>query len=150
MQVVNLIDILSDRWSMIVIRDLFFGKKKFKDFMSSNEKISTSVLTSRLKLLCKKKIIDNEVSIDDSKIKHYFLTDKGIDLYPIIFEMSSWSLRNYSQKFENTVRYNSINVDEFILNKIRHKRKTLSKNSYILYRQKLAIKFRKDILANAG
>ena len=66
---------------MIIIRDLFNGKKTFGDFLASVEKISTSVLTSRLELLKSYKIIDFVPSVKDKKVKIYYLTDKGVDLF---------------------------------------------------------------------
>ena len=84
---------------MIIIRDLFNGKKTFGDFLASVEKISTSVLTSRLELLKSNKIIDFVPSIKDKKVKIYYLTDKGVDLFPIIYEMVFWSKRNFTINF---------------------------------------------------
>ena len=55
---------------MIIIRDLFNGKKTFGDFLASVEKISTSVLTSRLELLKSYKIIDFVPSVKDKRLKY--------------------------------------------------------------------------------
>ncbi|MAM16239.1 MAG: HxlR family transcriptional regulator [Flavobacteriaceae bacterium] len=93
------LDILGDKWSMIIIRDLFNGKKTFGDFLASVEKISTSVLTSRLELLKSYKIIDFVPSVKDKKVKIYYLTDKGVDLFPTIYEMVFWSKRNFKIDF---------------------------------------------------
>ena len=84
---------------MIIIRDLFNGKKTFGDFLASVEKISTSVLTSRLELLKSYKIIDFVPSVKDKKVKIYYLTDKGVDLFPTIYEMVFWSKRNFKIDF---------------------------------------------------
>ena len=73
---------------------MFNGKKTFGDFLSSPEKISTSVLTSRLELLKSYQIIDSVPDLKDQKVKKYYLTDKGIDLFPVMYEMFYWSMRN--------------------------------------------------------
>ena len=98
---VNVLDILGDKWSLVVVRDIFRGKNTFGEFLSSPEKISTSVLTSRLRLLENSGIAKHVVSKKDKKIKHYYLTDKGIDLFPIFYEMVYWSKRNLNKPFNN-------------------------------------------------
>ena len=47
----NALDIFGDKWSLIIIRDLFLGKKTFTEFMNSNEKIASNILTNRLDFL---------------------------------------------------------------------------------------------------
>lgn len=96
---VNILDILGDRWSFVVIRDIFNGKKSFREFLSSPEKISTSVLTSRLQLMERAGIVQHVLSKKDKKVKHYYLTDKGIDLFPVLYEMVYWSKRNFDLSF---------------------------------------------------
>ena len=96
---VNILDILGDRLSFVVIRDIFNGKKSFREFLSSPEKISTSVLTSRLQLMERAGIVQHVLSKKDKKVKHYYLTDKGIDLFPVLYEMVYWSKRNFDLSF---------------------------------------------------
>jgi DNA-binding HxlR family transcriptional regulator len=90
------LDVLGDKWSIIIVRDMFNGKKTFGDFLGSPEKISTSVLTSRLELLKSCQIIDSVPDLKDKKVKRYYLTDKGIDLFPVMYEMFYWSMRNFN------------------------------------------------------
>ena len=89
-------DVLGDKWSIIIVRDMFNGKKTFGDFLGSPERISTSVLTSRLELLKSYEIIDSVPDLKDQKVKRYYLTDKGIDLFPLMYEMFYWSMRNFN------------------------------------------------------
>ena len=89
-------DVLGDKWSIIIVRDMFNGKKTFGDFLGSPERISTSVLTSRLELLKSYQIIDSVPDLKDQKVKRYYLTDKGIDLFPVMYEMFYWSMRNFN------------------------------------------------------
>lgn len=89
-------DVLGDKWSIIIVRDIFNGKKTFGDFLGSNERISTTVLTSRLKLLKSHQIIDSVPDLKDKKVKKYYLTDKGIDLFPMVYEMFYWGMRNFN------------------------------------------------------
>ena len=96
---VNTLDILGDKWSLVVVRDIFNGKKSFGEFLESPEKISTSVLTNRLQLLERAGITQHILSTKDKKVKWYYLTDRGIDLFPILYEMIYWSKRNLDQEF---------------------------------------------------
>ena len=89
-------DVLGDKWSIIIVRDIFNGKKTFGDFLGSPERISTSVLSSRLEFLKSYQIIDSIPDLKDQKVKKYYLTDKGIDLFPVMYEMFYWSMRNFN------------------------------------------------------
>lgn len=116
---VNILDILGDKWSLIIVRDIFHGKKSYGEFLASPENISTSVLASRLKLLERADLIKHRLSLSDKKVKFYYLTDRGIDLYPILYEMSYWSKRNLDKEFFPIAeqwfkRYKSINSIEAI------------------------------------
>ena len=116
---VNILDILGDKWSLVVVRDIFVGKKSYGELLASPEKISTSVLASRLQLLEGAGLIKHLLSISDKKVKLYYLTDKGIDLYPILYEMFNWSKRNLDKEFFPEAeqwfkRYKSINSTEAI------------------------------------
>ena len=116
---VNILDILGDKWSLIIVRDIFHGKKSYGEFLASPENISTSVLASRLQLLDRADLIKHRLSLSDKKVKFYYLTDRGIDLYPILYEMSYWSKRNLDKEFFPIAeqwfkRYKSINSIEAI------------------------------------
>ena len=86
---------MGDKWSIIIVRDIFNGKKTFGDFLGSPERISTTVLTSRLEFLKLHQIIDSVPDLRDQKVKRYYLTDKGIDLFPVIYEMFYWGMRSF-------------------------------------------------------
>jgi DNA-binding HxlR family transcriptional regulator len=81
-----------DKWSFLIIRDLMFkGKRHYNEFLESEEKISTSVLGDRLKMLEESGIISKrEDNVKKSRIK-YSLTKKGIELLPILVEMIIWA-----------------------------------------------------------
>ena len=130
---VNILDILGDKWSLIIVRDIFHGKKSYGEFLSSPENISTSVLASRLQLLEKAGLIKHRLSISDKKVKLYYLTDKGIDLYPILYEMFNWSKRNLDKEFFPVAeqwfkRYKSVNSIEAIKDNQKKNIKKLGQN----------------------
>ncbi len=80
-----------DKWSLLIIRDLMFKEKRhYNEFLESNEKVSTSVLGDRLKMLEENKIISKgKDDVKKSRIK-YSLTKKGIDMLPILIDMIIW------------------------------------------------------------
>jgi DNA-binding HxlR family transcriptional regulator len=98
---VSILDILGDKWSLVIIRDLFLGKKTFTEFMKSPEKFASNILSNRLELLINSGLLKVTKLPNDKKTKLYYLTDKGIDLYPIVYEMMYWSKRNLNQKFNS-------------------------------------------------
>jgi DNA-binding HxlR family transcriptional regulator len=89
------IDIVGDKWSLLIVRDMLFqGKKTFKDFSISPEKIAPGILSSRLKWLEENELITKQKLPDNQKENIYLLTEKGIELAPIITEIILWSDKN--------------------------------------------------------
>lgn len=86
------LDIWGDKWSLLIIRDLIFKKKcTYGDFLKSAEKIATNILASRLQTLEENKLIE-KLDHPDSKAKVlYKLTQKGIDLLPVMIEIDLWA-----------------------------------------------------------
>ena len=86
------LDLLGDKWSLIIIRDmLILGKKTYKEFSLSEEGIATGILASRLKQLESFGLITKNKLPENKKENIYLLTEKGIDLAPIIIEIILWS-----------------------------------------------------------
>lgn len=87
-----------DKWSFLIIRDLMFkGKRHYNEFLNGPEKVSTSVLGARLRMLEQRGIItQREDDVKKSRIK-YSLTPKGIDLLPVLIELILWGGQHDSQ-----------------------------------------------------
>ena len=86
------LDIIGDKWTLLIIRDMLFDHKKtFKDFSTSVESIASNILSSRLKLLEEAGIIRKDKLDGNLKSNIYSLTDKGLDLLPVIAELTLWS-----------------------------------------------------------
>ena len=86
------LDILGDRWTLLVIRDLFFGRTRFKEFAASPEGIPTNILTDRLERLLARGIIEQIPAEDGTKRMAYRLTKKGKALGPVLRSMRDWGL----------------------------------------------------------
>ena len=75
------LDFVGDKWSLLIVRDLFLNVNTYSDFLKSPEKIATNILVDRLKKLRENGIIDFRRGERDKKIKYYYLTELGIDMY---------------------------------------------------------------------
>jgi DNA-binding HxlR family transcriptional regulator len=84
-----------DRWSLLIIRDLMVrGFRTFKEFQESGEGIATNILASRLRRLEEAGIITAEAEGMDGRRVNYRLTEKGIDLAPVLLELLIWGARH--------------------------------------------------------
>lgn len=91
----NVLEIFGDKWTFLVIRDLFlFNKHEFKEFLASPEGIATNVLTDRLKRLLGAGVIAELPHPQNRSRKIYYLTAKGKDLFPILAEMAKWGAKH--------------------------------------------------------
>lgn len=86
------LDIWGDKWSLLIVRDLIFSMQcTYGDFLKSEEKIATNILATRLQMLESNGII-TKLNHPESKAKVlYQLTQKGIDLLPIMIEIHLWA-----------------------------------------------------------
>lgn len=86
------LDIFGDKWSLLIIRDLFFKKKRYySDFLRSPEKISTNILANRLAKMEAAGLLSKQIDPNKSSKYIYNLTPKGKDLLPLMLELISWS-----------------------------------------------------------
>ena len=93
--VTSALDIVGDKWTLVVIKLMLLEQKKtFKELSESDESIAPSVLSNRLKTLEKIGFIVKQKLPDDQKSNHYFLTEKGLSLTPVITELALWSHHN--------------------------------------------------------
>ena len=89
------LEIFGDRWSLLIIRDLMVrGFRTFKEFQQSGEGIATNILADRLKKLQAAGIIATENDKADGRKLNYRLTEKGIDLAPMLLELLVWGARH--------------------------------------------------------
>lgn len=83
---------LGDRWSLLILRDIMLsGARSFKEFLRSPEGIATNILSERLRRLESFGILRSEPDPADGRKRIYLLTEKGIDLAPVLTEMVLWA-----------------------------------------------------------
>jgi len=94
------LDIIGDRWTLLVIRDLLAGKKRYGDFMASPEGIPTNILADRLKRLEREGLISSALYSEHPPRAAYGLTAEGRALGSAVAALADWGLRH----FPGTVR----------------------------------------------
>lgn len=91
------LDIWGDKWSLLIVRDLMFAKQRtYGDFLKSEEKIATNILASRLQMLEESEIITKSDHPDSKAKVLYKLTQKGIDLLPVMIEINLWAEKYFT------------------------------------------------------
>jgi DNA-binding HxlR family transcriptional regulator len=88
------LDVIGDKWTLLIVRDLFIGKSHFKDFSASPEKIATNILSERLNRLLDAGLIEKYPSPEVSGKNAYRLTGKGRSLGPVLEAVADWGLKN--------------------------------------------------------
>jgi DNA-binding HxlR family transcriptional regulator len=87
------LELLGDRWTLLIVRDLMFaGFRSYKELSSSEEGIATNILADRLAHLEAEAMITSERDPEDGRRLIYRLTAKGLDLAPVLLELSRWAV----------------------------------------------------------
>jgi DNA-binding HxlR family transcriptional regulator len=125
--VTSALDIVGDKWTLVIVKLMLLEQKKtFKEFSESDESIAPSILSNRLKMLEKMGFIVKEKLPDNQKTNHYFLTEKGLSLTPVVIELALWSHNNI-KPYDNQDIANVKDKNELHLAVIeRYKSKTVT------------------------
>jgi len=85
------LDIVGDKWSLLIVRDAVFANKQtFSEFLQSDEGIARNILADRLNRLTEKGIFTKQAHPVDGRKDIYTLTEKGLQLLPMLLYMASW------------------------------------------------------------
>ena len=88
------LDLIGDKWTLLVVRDMFSGKTKFNDFLCSPERIATNILTDRLTRLEECGLVERRTSDAHAGRCDYALTAKGRTLLPVLRALADWGLQH--------------------------------------------------------
>lgn len=92
------LETFGDPWSLLIIRDIVYvGKKTYGECLASEEGLATNILASRLAHLEQQGILVKKPSEQDKRREEYILTEKGLDLIPVLAEMANWSAEHDPQ-----------------------------------------------------
>ena len=86
------LDIIGDRWTLLIVRDLFMGKTRFKEFLASSPGLPSKLLSDRLKKIEEHGLVERVVYSQHPLRAEYRLTDQGRSLAPVIEEIVRWGL----------------------------------------------------------
>ena len=105
------VEMLGDRWSLLIIRDMMLrGSKTYKEFLEGFEGIATNILAERLRRLQAYGIIEAQKDSDDARKVIYILTQKGIDLAPVMTELVLWAAAH--DETENPILVRAMRKDK--------------------------------------
>ncbi|MCD4807654.1 MAG: helix-turn-helix transcriptional regulator [Methanococcoides sp.] len=87
------IKIISKKWTLNIIRDMFCGKKQFNEFLKSNPKLSSKVLSDKLRQLEQDELIEKVIVSKTPLSIEYHLTGKGNNLNRVLYELSEFAYK---------------------------------------------------------
>ena len=88
------LNLINKKWSVQIIRDLFFGKKHFKEFKEDKPKLSNKVLSNCLKELEEHGLVEKKVINTTPVTTEYYLTEYGRSMNRIIYELAMFTLHD--------------------------------------------------------
>lgn len=110
--ITNVLDLLGDKWTLLVIRDLVLGKRRFQEFMDSPEAIASNILANRLSKLEAAGLVARHAFQDNPTRYEYFLSKRGKALEPILEAIVVWGKKQFpgTDKFPRVNRENKDNA----------------------------------------
>ena len=89
------LEVVGDKWSLLIVRDIVFGNRRhFRELLTKSEEgISSNILADRLKTLLEQGILTREEDPTHKQKGIYSLTEKGIELLPVLAQMAAWGYK---------------------------------------------------------
>jgi DNA-binding HxlR family transcriptional regulator len=109
--VARTIDIVGDKWSLLIVRDAFDGIRRFGQFQR-NLGVAKNILSDRLRNLVEAGVLSVEPASDGSSYREYVLTDKGKDLFDLVISLRQWGQDHAFEPGEDYVRLVDRATDE--------------------------------------
>ena len=94
------LQLIGEKWKVLIIRDLMEGTKRFNELMRSVTGISQKVLTSHLRAMEKAGLVNRKVFAEVPPRVEYSLTETGLSLKPILDSMVAWGM-HYKETLES-------------------------------------------------
>lgn len=92
--VARTLDVIGDRWTLLIVRDLFMGLTRFNQFLESSEGMPPKILSSRLKKLQEHGLIERRIYSEHPLRAEYQLTDFGRTLFPVVKAIGAWGFEH--------------------------------------------------------
>jgi DNA-binding HxlR family transcriptional regulator len=87
------LDLIGDKWSLLIVRDLLFGSSRYGELLNSGEGIPTNILSQRLKHLEQVGIVERQDSTQPRSRYEYRLSEAGLKLAPAVRALAEWGRR---------------------------------------------------------
>ena len=111
--IASALDLIGDKWSLLIVRDMLLSRKKtFKELAASAEGFATNLLSARLKLLVSLEVLTKRKLPENKKVNIYLLTEKGLDLAPIILELALWSDKHVRESHPDMLSYKNFQTNK--------------------------------------
>lgn len=94
------LDLIGDKWSLLIIRSMVMGAKSYSDFLSAPERISTNILAARLGRMSELGLIEQSDVRRGARKGSYRLTAEGADLIPLLQELARWGERHLKDRWK--------------------------------------------------
>lgn len=120
------LDVIGDRWTLLIVRDLMMGRTKFRDLRDSGG-MPPKVLSARLKMLMDEGIVERSVYSEHPLRAEYGLTEKGRALTPVLMEIGRWGFEN---QYDGEARLRE-KMAEIIYEHLPASRKVLREIGYV-------------------
>lgn len=121
-----MVEIFGDKWSLLIVRDvIFFGKKTYGEFLKSDERIATNILSSKLVSLENAGILSKTAHPTDKRKDVYTLTEKGQELIPVVLEIFNWGFTHKAPHTTAPEKFAEKASEKFVKRFRRNKQKTI-------------------------
>lgn len=120
--IASALELLGDRWTLVVLRDLLTGKRTYKEFLESPEAISTNILADRLRRLDEWGLVERRVYREKPERLAYELTQKGADLLPTLQALCRWGNRYIEDTWRPPTYFMRDSPSELLQRLVRQKR----------------------------
>ena len=111
--IASTLDIVGDKWSLLLLRSMVVGATSYSDFLGAAEKISTNILSERLRRLEEAGLITQVHQRQGSHRGAYALTARGAALIPALQELARWGEAYLPDRWASPERFYAARVEDF-------------------------------------
>jgi DNA-binding HxlR family transcriptional regulator len=98
--IASTLDLIGDRWTLLILRDMFFGADRFSDFVAKAEGITRNILTDRLRQMEQNGLIYRQPYSDHPPRSLYRLTERGAQLLPVVQALAAWGAAQLDHTYD--------------------------------------------------
>lgn len=121
------LDTLGDKWSLVLVRDMFSGKRRFSEFLASPEGIKRNILTERLRRLEDAGILRKALYQTRPDRYEYLLTEAGVHLLPIIQAIARWAIEYVPAVWKPSETFLNSTPEQFLVRSDSEKKTPVSR-----------------------